>query len=118
MSVWRFDKTPLLTLKQGESGIINVDTIVEPRDRSEVRGYLAVFDEDEYKDAEMSIFELLEPQKKLSLGKLATLKDQKVILKIEQYGTAGNLIDFTAKPIKRIEFDKIDQALALKKPLK
>jgi hypothetical protein len=43
-TVWRFDKTPLITLKPGEKEALNVDTIIAGRDRNYVRGYLAVFD--------------------------------------------------------------------------
>ncbi len=109
MSVWRFDKTPLITLKPGESGVIDVDTIVEQRDRKDVTGFLGIFDEDERTQAEQSVFELLEQQNKLSLGRLVSLKGKKVIIEVEKYGTIGNLIDFTTKPVSRIEFDKLNR---------
>lgn len=109
MSVWRFDKTPIITLTPGESGLINVDTIVEPRDRDYVRGYLAIYDEDERKDAELDIYELLATNRKRDLGVLKELKDKKIILNVEQYGVVGEFIDFVVKPVQRIDFSKFKQ---------
>jgi len=110
MSLWRFDKTSIITLKHGESGAINVDTIIEGRDRVDVRGYLAIFDEDEQKKAEDSIYELLPAQNKLQLDKLANLKNKKVVLEIEEYGIADDILDYKVKPISHIDFTKIGQS--------
>jgi hypothetical protein len=110
MSVWRFDKTPLITLKPGEVGVVDVDTIIEPRDRREVQGYLAIFDEDERKKVDDSVYELLPAQNKVQLGKLVNLKGKKVVIEIEKYGTLGDLIDYTVKPVSNIDFAKLDRS--------
>ncbi len=109
MSPWRFDKTPLITLKPGESGIIDVDTIIESRDRKDVQGFLAVFDEDERQQAEDAVYEQLPVQNKLQLGKLSLLKNKKIIIEIEKYGSGEDLIDFTVKPVTRIDFSTINK---------
>lgn len=108
MEVWRFDKTPIIALEPGQEGIIDVDTITESRDREYVRGYLAVFDEDERKRAEESTFELLGSHRKLNLGILSMLKNKKIIVNIEQYGIAEDFIDFVIKPLQPIDFTKVD----------
>lgn len=107
MEVWRFDKTPLVTIPPNERGIIDVDTITENRDRTYVRGYLAVFDEDERKLAEESTYELLGSHRKLNLGLLSMLKNKKVVVDIEQYGIAEDFIDFVIKPLGHIDFTKV-----------
>ncbi len=111
MSVWRFDKTKIVTLKPHELGKIEVDTIVEGRDRAYARGYLAVFEEDEKAEAEKSVYELLSYRKRLKLGVLSRLKDKKIALTVKQYGVSGDRIDYVAKPINPIDFEKIGKVL-------
>ncbi|KKQ32460.1 MAG: hypothetical protein US49_C0007G0002 [candidate division TM6 bacterium GW2011_GWF2_37_49] len=107
MSIWRFDKTPVIKIKSTESGIIDVDTIIEPRDRTYVRGYLVIFDEDERQLAENATYELLpENTKKLDLGRLVNIKNKKIEIYAEKYGTS-DFIDYTVQPAKRINLDKI-----------
>lgn len=108
MEVWRFDKTPIITIPPNGLSIIDVDTITEGRDRSYVRGYLAIFDEDERKLAEESTFELLGSHRKLNLGLLSMLKNKKIVIDIEQYGIAEDFIDFVIKPLNRIDFTKVN----------
>lgn len=103
MSVWRFDKTPLLKLNQGESGIIDVDTIKQGRDRTYVRGYLAIFDENEEQLARDATYELLESWRKLNVGRLEDLANQKIVLGIEQYGIDQDFIDFVIKEPRKIQ---------------
>lgn len=108
MSTWRFDKLPLITLKPGEKGIMDVDTIIEKRDRNEVQGYLAIYDEDELEEAQNAIYELLPEEKKITLGKLsAGVAQKKVVITIDQYGTLGDIIDFKIQKPTRIDFKKI-----------
>lgn len=111
MSVWRFDKTPIVTIKPHELGKIVVDTIVEGRDRSYVRGYLAIFEEDERAEAEKAVYELLSHRKRLKLGVLSNLKDKKVAITVKQYGVSGERIDYIVKPIHHIDFEKIGKVL-------
>lgn len=107
MEVWRFDKTEVMTLAPGQSKIVDVDTITEKRDREYVRGYLAVYDEDEAEKARNAIFELLPSRRKLHLGTLSLLKKKKIIIEVEEYGIAEDFIDFVIKPVQRIDFTKV-----------
>ncbi len=108
MEVWRYDKTPIISIPPGEIGVIDVDTITESRDRSYVRGFLAIFDEEETKLAQESTFELLGSHRKLNLGLLARLKKKKVVVDVEQYGIAEDFIDYVIKPIRRVDFTKFN----------
>ena len=112
MTIWRYDKTKLLTIPHGETGIIDVDTIVTQRDRSYVRGYLAVFGADQQQLADAMTYELLEPQNKLNLGEFSRLAGKKVVLDVENYGTMQDLINYTTKPTKSINFNTIKRPLA------
>jgi hypothetical protein len=107
MSAWRFDKTPIIKLAPGQTDIINVDTITSNRDRSYVRGYLAVFDENEEQLAQDSVYELLDSRYKLHLGELPRLKNKKVVIDVEKYGVAEDFFDFTIKESRKIDFTKI-----------
>ncbi len=107
MAVWRFDKTPIIKLKHNESGLIDVDTIIEPRDRIYIRGYLAIFDEDEQDLADKSIYELLPPRRRLDLGKLIELKHKKISIYTERYGASGNFIDYVVKPTQKPDIKKV-----------
>lgn len=107
MSVWRFDKTPIIRLEPDQIGIIDVDTITGDRDRNYMRGYLAVFDVDEQDEIEKATYELLDSKHKLHLGELSYLKNKKVVIDIEKYGIMEDFIDFTIKPVKKIDFTTI-----------
>jgi hypothetical protein len=108
-TVWRFDKTPLITLKPGQKATLDVDTIIADRDRDYVRGYLAIFDANERSKAEQSTYELLESSRKLNLGLLSTVKNKKIIIGIEKYGIMPNFIDYTTKPVSKIDFKKVNR---------
>jgi hypothetical protein len=109
MSIWRFDKTPVIKLMPNETKIIDVDTIIEPRDREYVRGYLVIFDENEKEMAEKSVYELLpiESRRKLDLGRLVDMKKKKIEIYTERYGIMGNLIDYSIKPTQKPDFKKV-----------
>jgi hypothetical protein len=107
MTVWRFDKTSVIKIKPNETGLIDVDTIIEPRDRIYVRGYLAIFDEDEKEKADKAIYELTEQHRKLDIGKLIDLKNKKITIYTERYGITGNLIDYVIKPTQKPDIKKI-----------
>ena len=107
MSVWRFYKTKVLRLEQGQTGYIDIDSIIPKRDRSFVRGYLGVFDEDHENDAHSKTFELLSDAEKINLGLLTRRQGRTIILEVERYGIANDVIDFTVKPIRWIDFKKI-----------
>jgi len=107
VAIWRYEKTNVVKIMPNEQKMIHVDTIMVKRDRDALEGYLAIFDEDEEQLAQDSIYELLESSRKLSLGLLYRLENKKVVLDIEKYGVSGDFIDFTIKPVSKIDFTKI-----------
>lgn len=107
MSSWRFYKTKVIRLANGQVGYINVDNIVSKRDWGMARGYLAIFDEAHEQDAHNKTYELLSAQEKISLGLLSSHQGKTVILDVESYGVANDVINFTIKPIRWIDFGKI-----------
>ncbi len=107
MSVWRFDKTPIVKLLPGETGMIELDPIASQRDINYLRGYLAVFDADEEEEAKQATYELLESSKKFHLGEIARLANRKIVIEIEKYGMMQDFVDFVIKPVRRIDFTKI-----------
>ncbi|MBX9831320.1 hypothetical protein K2X40_05155 [Candidatus Babeliales bacterium] len=107
MSVWRFDKTEVLLVKPNEKVFIDVDTILSERDRAYVRGYLAVFEEDEQQQALEATFELLESKNKLNVGDLVKIRQKTVVLDIKRYGISNDFIQYRVKPIRRIDMTKI-----------
>lgn len=107
MSVWRFYKTKVLRLEKDQTGYIDVDSIIPKRDRNYVRGYLGVFDANHEEEAHNKTFELLSDQEKITLGPLSRRQGTTIILEVERYGVANDVIDFTVKPIKWIDFTKI-----------
>ncbi|MCB9493612.1 MAG: hypothetical protein H6679_05035 [Epsilonproteobacteria bacterium] len=107
MTVWRFDKTELLRLEPGQEAMIDVDTLFANRDRTYVRGYLALFNENEFEIAQQATYELLDSHRKLHLGELRRLHNQKIIIKVEEYGLTSDFIDYTIKPTRKIDFTNI-----------
>ncbi|MCK4651254.1 hypothetical protein KAT08_03735 [Candidatus Babeliales bacterium] len=103
-SIWKYDKTPIKKLKPGKHALIDADTIIKDYNRKYARGTLAIFEENEQALAEKITFELLNPSNKIDIGRLAAIKNKKIVLEIEQYGTKGDLIDFSIQPIQK---DKI-----------
>ena len=106
MPIWRYDKSPVVRIENGQTALIDVDTLTNPYDRKYMRGYLAVFDNDEEDDAYQSTFQLLKTHQKVNVGLLAALRDRKVILKHQKYGILGDVIDFTIKAPRKIAFSK------------
>lgn len=107
MALWRWDKTPCITLSPNTIGLIDVDTIWSKRDRSYVRGYLAIFDEDEAKQEQESTLELVDTYRKLNLGDLNQLNGKKVVIDIEKYGIEEDFLDYIVKPVSTIDFSKL-----------
>ncbi len=107
MSVWRFYKTKVLRLESDQTGLIDVDSIVPQRDRSYVRGYLGVFDEENEQDAHLKTYELLSDQERISIGTLSKRQGRTIVLEVEKYGVSNDIIEFTVKPIRWIDFTKI-----------
>ncbi len=107
MAQWRWDKAPIIKLAPRSLGLIDVDTIVSKRDRSYVRGYLAVFDEDEEAQAQEATFELLQEYRKLNLGDLNQFTGKKVVVEIEKYGIEEDFLEYVVKPVNKIDFSKL-----------
>ncbi|MFH1644518.1 MAG: hypothetical protein ABIA74_05075 [bacterium] len=89
---WRWDKSEVIELKDGESIIVDVDTIADKLDRDNVYGYLGIFDDK--KEAEDSIYQLLPDENKIDIDKLINLKGKKVVIGIEKYGFKKENLDF------------------------
>ncbi|MCK4499579.1 hypothetical protein KAU11_03730 [Candidatus Babeliales bacterium] len=101
---WGFAKTVVKRLEPGESVLIDIESIKDYYDWVYMRANLAVFDEHEGQLAEDSVYEKLEPRRKLALGALSTLTHKKVTLTVERYGSAGDFIDYVTRPAtKRIK---------------
>ena len=107
MSVWHFEKTKVQLVKPGEKVLIDIDTILSERDRSSVRGYLGVFEDNEEQQALESTFELLEPKNKLNLGNLIKVKQKTIVLDVKRYGVGDDFIEYVVKPVRHIDMTKI-----------
>ena len=104
--VWRYDKTPVKLIQPNEMIIIDVDAIKEKYDRVYLRGILAVFDETKEKLAKEITYELLPENNKIELYRLMMLRDKKVVLEAEKYGIIGDIVEFSVKPVRKIDFIK------------
>lgn len=107
MSTWRYYKTKVLRLDPGQTGFVDVDGIVPHRDRTFVRGYLGIFDEDREEDAHNKTYELLSGREKINIGLLTQRQGRTIVIEAESYGIANDIIEYTVKPIKWIDFTKI-----------
>lgn len=111
MSVWRYDKTTVIKINPNEIGKIDVDTIIEQRDREYVRGYLVLFDEDEQKLADEATYELLPSSAhKIDIGRLINLKNKNITVYAERYGSS-NFIDYTVQSTQRVDLSKITKKI-------
>ena len=109
MTVWRYERTNVIKLVPGATGVIDVDSIATHRDRGYVRGYLAIFDEVHEDQAKTAIYELLDSANKLNLGELARLGGKKIVLEVQNYGIMQDMVNYTVKPVKKIDFTSINQ---------
>ena len=97
-NIWSFDKTNIIDLPHGQTGIIDVDTIVAPDDRQSVSGYLGLFrqlddKQEDLKRAQKATFESLTPDQKIYLGNLINIQNKKVILIPKKYGVLAGFDD-------------------------
>lgn len=95
--VWRYDKTPLVFIEDGESAVIDVDTITNPYDRAYMRGYLGIFEKTELEKAQAATFQLLDERNKVNIGVIAQLRHKKIILTEQKYGILGDNINYSIK---------------------
>ncbi len=107
MTPWHYNKTSILRLDPDQIGEINAATIITMRDKSYVRGELAIFDQSQEKEAYASTYELLPRDCKLSLGPLTKLAGKKIVLDVENYGIMQDYFNYTIKPVKRINFQNV-----------
>lgn len=98
--VWTYDKTKVKKIKPNQIITIDVDTLKNEDNRSDTRGFLGIFKENQKEIAEKSTYELLAPENKLALGRLASLKNKLIVLEIERYGIQNNFLEFSIKPHK------------------
>lgn len=106
MPTWRYDKSPVIRVEADQTSIIDVDTITNAYDRKYTRGYLAVFDETEKKDAFDCTYQLLKDHQIVNVGLLSALQNRKVILKSQKYGIIGDVIDFVVKEPRKAIYSK------------
>ena len=99
---WRFSKSPVYQLKPGESTVVHVETIKDPYDWNQAKGYLGIFKENEQKKAEIATYELLTAHEKITLGPLAQLREKQVVIAGRQYGT-DTVFDITTQPVRSQE---------------
>lgn len=102
MPIWNFAKTSIKLVKNNKSVIIDVDTFTNKYNKVFMLGFLAVFDEKQKKEIEQITYELLKPENKIGLGRLASLRNKKIVLKIEQYGLKNDFLDISIKPTRKI----------------
>ena len=108
MEVWHYSKTDIIRIEPEEIKMIDVDTVYEARDRVFARGVLAVFDANEMKEAEASTYQLLDNHRKLVIAELLiNMHGKKVVISVEKYGLNNDFIDFTVKPVKKIDFKNV-----------
>lgn len=103
---WKYYKTPVQRVEPNAMVAVDVSTIHELYDWIYMRGFLAIFDERQEAEAQDATYELLTPEQKLNVGRLADLLGKKVVVGVQKYGVAGNILDFQPQPIRRIDFDK------------
>ena len=106
MPIWHYDKSDIIKINDNESAEMDIDTINNAYDRKYVRGYLAVFDETEKKEAYDATFQLLKSHQIINMGILSALQNRKVILKNQKYGILGDVIDFVSKEPRKISYSK------------
>lgn len=91
---WRFTKSPVYELKPGQSTVVKVETIKDPYDWQNIKGYLSVFKQNEKLKAQNATYELLLPSEKIALGPLSQLAGKQVALVSRLYGTE-TVFDFS-----------------------
>ncbi len=107
MTTWHFEKTPVIRLEPGQTGMVDIGPLMTKRDSANIYGFLGVFDEHQVNLAKDVTYELLLPEQKLAIGHLGDLKNKKIVLEIEKYGTMQSFIDYVVKPARRIDFTDI-----------
>jgi hypothetical protein len=97
---WKYYKSKVKKLAPGEIAAIDIDTIRELYDWIYMRGFLAIFDANQEKEADEAIYELLKPEQKLNLGRLADILGKKISISVQKYGSSTKIFDFQPLPFK------------------
>ncbi|MBU1008229.1 hypothetical protein KKA53_04075 [Candidatus Dependentiae bacterium] len=99
---WRWDKSPVYKLTPNASTFINIDTIPDNDYRSDIFGYLAIFENEQ--EANESIYELVDDNKKIDLDRISELTGKKVVVTVKKYGFRPAHLDFAivSKEKKRL----------------
>lgn len=82
---WEWRKTPVYKMEANKISTVHIGYIPQKKYLDHIFGYLAIFNN--LDDAEDAIYELLPDENKVDLDKLNRLKDKKITLYVEQYGT-------------------------------
>lgn len=109
MTPWHYEKMNVLRLEPNQIGDIDIGSISTMRDKSYIRGELAIFDETQEQLAYSSTYELLPPGCKVSLGTLKRIANKKIVLDVENYGIMQDYLNYTVKPVNRIDFKAVHQ---------
>ena len=115
--VWRWYKSPIYTVHPGEEVIVDIDTFNNKKDRNDMYGWLAVFDN--FLDADVSTWSMTPDESVIQLGKLSSLKEKtdtgvteyQVTLTPEKYGFYGTIVDYEIQnrnPEKRTYQPELD----------
>ncbi|MFA5074898.1 MAG: hypothetical protein WC436_02235 [Candidatus Babeliales bacterium] len=89
---WRWDKSKVYKIEDSQKVIIDLDVVPDVLIRKNIYGYLAVFATE--KEAQDSIFELLDEKHKIDLNLIYKLKNKKVAIKVERYGFKDYSLDY------------------------
>jgi hypothetical protein len=84
---WRFSKSSVYEIQPGQRQLIAVEKYDNEYDRINVKGFLGVFEKKDVKEAVNSVYELLSPKQKISLGKVSNLAGKQVVVNREAYGS-------------------------------
>ncbi|MBM3893901.1 hypothetical protein FJ365_05925 [Candidatus Dependentiae bacterium] len=109
MTPWHYEKMNVLRLAPNQIGEIDVGSISTLRDKTYIRGKLAIFDETQEQLAYASTYELLPPGCKVNLGPLWRIANKKIVLDVENYGIMQDYLNYTVKPVNHIDFKAIHQ---------
>jgi len=90
---WSWYKTNVYRLSHNQITLIDIDTLPDEKERTQVYGYLGIFSDET--DAETSTFELTDDRKRIPLKHLINLKNKMVVIEDREYGIEGQKLDFS-----------------------
>ncbi len=96
-SLWRYQKGSVLELNPGETKKMVIPPVDSEYKRSYMRGVLGIFPKGEKKVSQDSTFELTEPDNKLNLGLLSSVRGKVISVRAEKYGIFEDVLDYEVK---------------------